>query len=616
MAKQHKTTPYQDEDTASAEPQESVTPPEEPEVSPKPDTDQSEASEAGDITPEPTKLTPAPATDKKKFNLKAFLHTKKGKVVAVVAALVLIIGLVFAIPASRYAAAGLVVKKDLSVLVVDSETGKPVSAADISVANQTAKTDADGKVTLHNVPVGPWQVSAKKTYYEDTKGATLVPILSNQTALQLSMKATGRQVPISTTNKLTGAALGGVEITAGDATVTTADDGLATLVLPADKATVDATFKLDGFNTLTGTITVAESDTPTMFSLTPSGKVYFLSKRTGKINIMKSDLDGANASVAVAATGQEEETQTVLLASRDWKYLALQARRDSKTPKLYLVNTADDKLSVIDEGDDVSFSPIGWSNEYFVYRVTRSNVHSWEPKQQSLKSFNALTGKITSLDDSDGVGSGEFNWASETFTNIYIIGDQIIYAKYWNNYFGSPALIAGKKDAIYRIKANGEGKQSVKEFDSTTSSYIEAVLYRPDEIYFRLSGTPNKYFEYHDGVVAETTEVNDTNYYNQAYATYLVSPSGKSTFWYEGRDGKNVLFIGDAEGANSKEIMATNSFKPYGWYTDDYLLLAKNGSELFVLARGVTGAEPVKITDYHKPAISFPGYGYGYGGGD
>jgi len=28
------------------------------------------------------------------------------------------------------------------------------------------------------------------------------------------------------------------------------------------------------------------------FSVTPAGKLYFLSKRTGQINVMKSDLDG------------------------------------------------------------------------------------------------------------------------------------------------------------------------------------------------------------------------------------------------------------------------------------------------------------------------------------
>lgn len=590
-----------------------------PELTPSPDKTESAPSDQEerniDAPLETSQSVQQQPQTKKKIDFKAFLRTKKGKIMCVAAVLLLIVIAVFCIPASRYAVAGLVIKKDATVIVTDTETGKPVSAADVTLGSQTVKTDANGKVTLKNVQVGPWQVSVKKTYYQDTSGSTLVPIMSGQQALHLQMQATGRQVPIKTINKLTGAVLGGVEVTAGDASVMTAEDGTAVLVLPADKTTLSATFKRDGFNTVTADVLITEQpDDKNTFSLTASGKIYFLSKRTGKIDVMKSDLDGANASVVVAGTGQEEESQTVLLASRDWKYLALQARRDSKVSKLYLVETATDKLSVIDEGDDASFSPVGWSNEYFVYQVNRNNVQAWQPKAQSLKSFNAASGKVTVLEYTDGLGTSSTNWASEVFASTYIIGDKIVYAKYWNNYYGTPALIDGKKDAIYHVNANGDGKQALKQFDAATSSYMEVVIYRPDEIYYKVHASSSKFYEYHDGVVAETTEINDTNFYSQTYNTYLVSPSGKNTFWSEARDGKNVLFVGNADGAEGKELMSSNSFKPYGWFTDNYLLLAKDKSELFIMPRDVPGAEPLKITDYHRPAVSFPGYGYGYGG--
>ncbi len=566
---------------------------------------------------EPPAPKPKPETKPAKSHwFKRFISTKKGKIIVAVAAVALVIGLVFAIPVSRYAVAGLVVKKDLNVEIVDSETGKPVSAAQVMVNGQSAKTDAKGKATVHNVPVGPWEVAAKKSYFKDAKGTTLVPILSNQTPVVIKMVATGRQVPVVVTNKISGAALAGVEITAGDSIATTTDEGQATVILPADKPTVSATFKLDKYNTTTADITVTEQpDAKNNFTLTPAGKVYFLSKRTGKINVMKSDLDGANATVAVAGTGKEEETQTVLLASRDWSHLMLQAKRDDGGAKLYLINTADDKLSLIDEGSNIYFTPVGWSNEYFVYQVTRNNVHSWESKRISLKSFNANTGKITTIDDTEGAGSGDYAWANENYTSIYIIGDRVVYGKYWNNYFAAPGLIADKKNTIYSVKSSAEDKKSLKEVAAATNGYLEAVLYRPDEIYFRLGGSPVTFYEYADGKVEPTTDVNDTNYYNQTYATYLVSPSGKYTFWFEQRDGKNIAFIGDAHGANGKEVLSDNDFKPYGWLTDDYLLFSKKGSELFVLPRdNAKKVTPLKITDYHKPAVSFPGYGYGYGG--
>ena len=578
--------------------------------------DTTSAPEVSDRQENPEPPTTAGKSSKKKFDVKAFWQTKKGKITIITTAVVLVLAVVFTIPASRYAVAGLVIKKDVTVQVVDSKTGKPVTAAQLSIAGQTAKSDKDGKATFRNVSVGQYKATAKKTYYQDGSGDATVPILSNVQTVKVTMFATGRQVPISVTNKVTNQPLANVEVAAGDATVTTDDAGVATLVLPADKQAVSTTFKLNNYNTATADVTVTEQqDDKNKFTLTPAGKIYFLSKRTGKINVMKSDLDGSNATVAVEGTGKESETQTVLLASRDWKYLALKAKRDTDE-KLYLINTADDKLSVIDEGAKVTFSPIGWSNESFVYQVAREEVPEWQPKRLSLKSFNAATSKITTLDDADGVGSSAYSWARETYTNTYILGDQVVYGKYWNNAYGAFGLVTGKKDGVYTVKASGENKKTVKDFDVTGSSYIEATLYKPDEIYFRTAGSPSKYYEYEDGKLEETTEVNDNNFYNQTYATYLVSPSGKYTFWYESRDGKKVSFVGDQHGANGKEVLADDDFVPYGWYSDDYLLFAKKGSELYIAPRdNPAKVAPLKVTDYHRPAVSFPGYGYGYGGG-
>jgi hypothetical protein len=510
----------------------------------------------------------------------------------------------------------LVIKKDVSVLVLDSKYAKPVSGAQVTMNGKTAKTGADGIAHISQVPVGSWEVKTTKQYYKDSTTTQLVPILdgSSKTTGPITLSATGRVTPIAVTNKLSGTSLKNVEITAGDSTAITDSDGIANIVLPADKTTVDATFKASGYNTIAASITVAEQkDARNNFTMTPAGKVYFLSKRTGKINVMKSDLDGANPSVVVEGTGKESETQTVLLASRDWKYLALQAQRDSDTAKLYLINTATDKLSVIDEGAD--FTPIGWSNESFVYRVDRFNLPAWQSKRQSLKSFNAATTKITTLDDTDGGGTNTYDWVSQVYTDSYIIGDNIVYAKYWNN--SVSGSLSGKKDGIYSIKNSGANKQTLKDFDATTSSYLQSKLYKPGEIYFRVNSLPEvSFYEYADGKVEPSTEVTEQNFYN-TYNTYLVSPSGNKTFWSESRDGKNVMLVGDSDGANSKEFATDGSFATYGWFSDDYVLLSKNSSELYIMPSDPNRKQsPVKVTDYHKPARSFPGYGYGYGGGN
>jgi len=52
------------------------------------------------------------------------------------------------------------------------------------------------------------------------------------------------------------------------------------------------------------------------------------------------------------------------------------------------------------------------------------------------------------------------------------------------------------------------------------------------------------------------------------------------------------------------------------WFTDKYLLVSKDNSELYILpVAGLTGDTlPYKISDYYRPDISYNGYGRGYGG--
>jgi hypothetical protein len=96
----------------------------------------------------------------------------------------------------------------------------------------------------------------------------------------------------------------------------------------------------------------------------------------------------------------------------------------------------------------------------------------------------------------------------------------------------------------------------------------------------------------------------------------LISPDGHQTFWSDSRDGKNALFVGDEAAKNAKQVALLKDYRAYGWYTDKYLLVSKDSSELYVLpVAGLSGdAQPSKVSDYYRPDISYNGYGRGYGG--
>lgn len=549
-----------------------------------------------------------------KQGLRGFIATKRGKLVGGLILLAVVIVVLYALPTTRYGILGTFIKKSIQVVVKDSSTTKPVSKATVSINGHEVTTDGEGKATIQNIPVGEYTLKVTKKYYEASETAYTVPIFSAPVEAAEQLKATGRQVSISVTNKITGASVAGAVVSVNDTSATTDSKGIATIVLPADKKTLTGTITANNYNQMSATITIAETFDANKVTLTPVGTLFYLSKQTGVINVMKSDLDGGNAKVVVEGTGNEIDSSTLLLAARDWKYLALSAKRDStKVAQLYLVDATTGKLSLIDEGD-ATFQLAGWSGHRFIYQVTRNDKKSWDDKQQSLKSFDAETGKITTLDETSGTGTNYETVQAEYFSSPYIVEGKIVYAKVW--YFGALAA-KDKMSAIMSVNPDGSSKTRAKEFSATQSIGIEGRLYEPQGVYFRVAvdGGKANYYEYEDGSVAAVAS-SDDKFYNAFYPTYLISPSGNKTLWYEPRDGKNALFVGDKDAKNVNEIAQQSEYVAYGWYSDDYLLVSKNESELYIVSasKKLSDTTPLKVANYHKPTVKLPGYGYGYGG--
>ena len=537
--------------------------------------------------------------------------SRKKIALVVSAALIVLIAVLALIPATRYGIAGLVVKRDVTFTLRDSKTNKPVSHVAIEVAGQIAITDAKGSASFKSLPVGIKTFDIQKKNYKNFNTTQTVPIFGSNPTFDFAIEATGRQVPVKIINKISQKPVEGADITADGTSSKTDKNGEAVLVLPADKDTVDASVTNPGYNLAKTTITVTEQkDDKNTFTITPAGKLYFLSKRSGTIDVLKSDLDGGNVETVLKGTGKEEDRDTVMLASRDWKYLALLSRRDSDKPKVYVIETATGKLSTVDEGD-ANFELKGWSNQHLVYTVGRSNLKPWQSKGAALKSYNATSSQLNTLDETAAVGN-ESGYANQWFNSVYILNNLLVYTKNWAGYTN---VVAGQHPEALSVRPDGQNRQTIKNFGDGYE--LTAKAYEPQEIYFRASKwaggvSASEFYEYEDGQIKKVTATEEQ--FAQFYPTYLISPSGSNTFWYEPRDGKNTLFVGDKDGANEKQIASLSEYTPYGWYGEDYLLVSKGGSELYVISRQNPSAAPLKVTDYHKPRIDFAGYGYGYGG--
>jgi hypothetical protein len=434
--------------------------------------------------------------------------------------------------------------------------------------------------------------------------------------------ATGRQVRVKLTNKISGKPVSGASVSASGAKAKTDKNGLATLVIPSGASTQAATITVNGYNTTKVTVTASDDLAKNTFGVVPAGKLYFLSNLSGAIDVVKTNLDGGDRQTVLAGTGSEDRYSTSLLASRDWKYLALLSKRAGQNASIYLIDTTNnDKLTTIDEGN-ASFSLVGWSGDRFINKVHRDTVPNWQPNQEALKSFDPSTGRTLLLDQTQGSGSGQNDYAIQSFGNPYLIGDQIVYAKSWSG-FGANNALGDKQGEVDSIGADGSGHKTLKAFPALPPANIfgyqsigvNTVLYEPDGLYIAVGndGNGTTYYDFDDGKITADADMTSEKFYTTPYPTFLLSPSGNKTFWADPRDGKNVLFTGDQDAKSPKQVgNGLSDYSAYGWFTDNYLLVSKNSSELYVM--GKDGGTPLKITDYYKPAINYQGYGGGYGG--
>jgi hypothetical protein len=551
---------------------------------------------------------------------------KTHKKVSIPVAVLVVLAVLAAVPYTRYVLAGTVVRKNFSVLVTDSQTHKPVTSAQITLEGKTAATNNKGIATV-KANVGHATLEVSKKYYTSASKAVLVPIGKQKTDEQISLAATGRQVPVIINNKLTGKPVANITLATQDTEAKSDAKGELTLVLPAGKDSVDATLKGEGYNGLKVTVKVTQAADPAnIFQIVPSGKLYFLSNQSGTIDVVKADLDGANRKTVLAGTGKEDKYATTLVASADWKYLALLSSREGVT-RLYLINTADDSHITMDEGAGGNFGTIGWAGHYFVYTLTHPDQQQWQPGRQAIKSYDADNSKDSTIDQTAAGGNGNPYYFYESLGGAYVLDGKVVYTK---NVVGSSANdVNGHQASLNVAEPDGSDKSAVKswgftspfaQYYGTVNINVTAILSGANTLSIASNTNPqskdpdtNMYL-YQNGKITAVPGKTSDDLSKIAFSDrYIISPSGSKAVWTEVRDGKSTVFIGDSSGAGGKQVPLPSGDNDYygvvGWYSDKYLLLTK-GSEWDIVP--VSGGTPVKVTGIS--GLIYYGITFGYFG--
>jgi hypothetical protein len=533
-------------------------------------------------------------------------------------ALLLIVLVIFALPVSRYKALGLIIKKSYTITVTDSTTGTPVSKATVQLGSQSGQTNAGGKITFKKVTVGSTQVTISKQYYRKTMMREFVGLASGKNNQKLLLEATGRQVSLSVVNKITGQPVSGAEIKALGSSARTDKTGSAILVLPANHKTATAIISGDNYVTSNGTLQITTSVVAAnTFSLVPSGRAYFLSNASGKVDVMSANYDGSDRQTLLAGTGSEDTAPTRLYPSPDQKSLALITRRSGTSDALGLYNiaTATGKLTEIVTPAHQNLTAVGWSNGSFVYFAQNYDAQSWQPAQQALRSYTASNLQVNELDQSDASGSGYADELYQQFSQpIAIVDGSVVYAKSWAAGYTSASQLATKTNAIYSVQPNGTNKKSLKDLTppaNATYAYIGQNMAGPHLEYFASPTTNSNdysqgalFFKYSKGSLTALNNFTADDYNNPRPKGYIASsPSGTSLLYADSVDGQTVASVSDQSGTKQRLVALHGVGTVQGWLSDDYILVSQDNSQLYVVSADPTNkkAQPLALASFYTP---------------
>lgn len=365
----------------------------------------------------------------------------------------LVAGLValFIIPSTRYWILNtLGVRASSSLTAVDSATQLPLKGVKVQIGDKEATTDSEGVAKLTDLKLGPQQLKIEKTGFAEIDRQITIGWGSNPLG-NVPLTATGVQYVIEVRDYLSEKPIEGATAVSGESAALSDKNGKITLTMPAAAGPNDSvTLSKDGYRTEQMTLN-ADADQSTQAIMVPARKAVFVSRSSGKYDVYKSDLDGKNRELLLAATGNETSNLS-LAVSPDGSRAALVSTRDGKPASgggllssVVLINVADGSSLSIAEGPQITL--IDWVGPRLVFEVVSSDVAA--ENHYTVTSYNMGDGSRLQL-------------AAANRLNAVRSAQGVIY------YAVGLGTDVGAQLGLFKINPDGSGKQRVTESEIVT----------------------------------------------------------------------------------------------------------------------------------------------------
>jgi Tol biopolymer transport system component len=497
---------------------------------------------------------------------------KRKMLIASIACAVLIL---FAVPHSRYFVLNNIgVRSSASIKILDQSTGQPLKNVSVKLRDQQATTDNTGVAKLNHLKLGQSKLEIQKRAFAVNEKNITVGWGSNPLG-DLQIKPVGLQYSFDVSDFLSGKPIDKVEALSGEFSAFSNSEGRVVLTIedPGEEA-VEITIKAKNYRDEV-IIQSTENKSAQKISMVPDRKHLFVSKRSGKYDVYKIDVDGKNEQLVMSGTGNEREDMTLVSHSNKDIAVLVSTRENVRNRDGFLLSTitlidmTSDGVQTSSLGTSEKVQIVGWSGDYLVYVKIGAGESAESPDRHRLVTYNYETG------ESKEIAKSNF------FNDVLLVDDAIYYAP--SNAYQTV------QTGLYKVKANGEN--NTKIFDQEVWN-----IFRIDYNTINFSVNEDWYeFSVDDGRVLALSGPPPV----QVTRIYLDNLNKQQSLWIDQRDGKGALIAYDTGKKEERTVISQSGLVyPARWMNDTTIVYRiSTDQEIADYVINLEGGEAKKIKD-------------------
>lgn len=479
-----------------------------------------------------------------------------------------------ALPPSRYFVLNTAgVRAGASLTVLDDSTQQPLKNVRVNLAGKEGVTDTAGKVRFEKLKLGSTELVVEKRAFATVRRQVTLGWGSNPLA-DYKLRPVGSQYAFVLSDFLSNRAVENAEATSGESSAVSDKDGRVVLTIDEanDQEELKVSIAAEGYRTEDLVIN-ANDKAEQAVKMAAARKHVFISKRRGKYDVYKIDVDGRNEELVLSGTGSEREDMLLVPHPTD-EVVALVSTRDNQRnsdgfllSSLMLIDLSDNSTTKVTQSERVQI--VDWLGDRLVYVQIAAGTSAGDPKRHRLVSYDYKN------DDSDELASSNY------FNDVMAAAGQVYYAP--SAYMLSEAI------GFHRVNADGTARQSILDKEVWNVFRIE---------YDRLNfSVQQEWYDYKVG----STQAEKAKGAPAVLRTriYVDSPDKKQSLWVDDRDGKGVLLAYNVEQKNDQVVRSQSGLKnPVRWLNNKTVIYRiHTDQETADYAMSLDGGEPVKVRD-------------------